>query len=140
MGKIMVDRIARYAALIERERETMEELAVRVAEGEGLKAICTAWDIPLGKFSSWIAEDPGRQDIYYWARRLRADALADEMLQIADRAGEDVQQNALEIGARQWVASKWDGARYGDAVQVEHTGEVVVRFTYGAGAQTPALV
>jgi len=53
------------------------------------------------------------------------------MLAIADREGDDVQQKALEIRARQWVAARWDRSRYGDAVVVEHTGETVVRLSFG---------
>jgi len=128
---IKSDRIARYAALIERERETLEEFAVRIAEGESLAAICKAWDVPAGRLGAWIASDQRRQDIYEGARKLKADALADEMLEIADREGDDVQQKALEIRARQWVAARWDRARYGDAVVVEHTGETVVRLSFG---------
>lgn len=133
----MVDRVARYLALIERERETLEELAVRVAEGEGMVAVCRAWDIPHGRFAAWVAADARRQEIYEGARKLRADALADEMLEIADREGDDVQQKALEIRARQWVASKWDRGRYGDAMVVQHQGETVVRFTFGARPTAP---
>lgn len=134
MGKIIADRMARYLALIERERETLEELAVRVAEGESLKAVCAAWDIPVGRFGAWLAADPRRRDIYEGARQLRADALADEILEIADgKAGSqgDHLRDALSIRARQWVASKWDRSRYGDSVVVQHQGETVVRLTFG---------
>jgi len=142
MGKVATDRVARYLAVIERERETLEELAVRVAEGESLAAVCKSWDIPAGRFGAWIASDPRRRDIYEGARQLRADALSDEVLEIADEKGEDHQRDALRIRARQWAASKWDRGRYGDSVVVQHQGETVVRLTFGERtvAEEPALV
>ena len=137
---IKADRIARYLERIEAERDTMEELAVRIAEGESLKAICATWNIPLGRFAGWIASDPRRQDIYDGAKRLRADAVADELIAIADDGGADVAHAALRSKVRQWAASKWDRGRYGDSVVVQHQGETVVRLTFGGTAQATAQV
>jgi len=111
---VRADRLARYTELIERERETLEELAVRVAEGESLWEICEEWAVPYGRFAGWIAADPRRQDIYDGARSIRADALADEIVEIADDETIDHQKAAVRIKARQWVATKWGRERYGE--------------------------
>jgi hypothetical protein len=141
VGEIAQDRLARYVARIESERETLEELAVRVAEGESLADVCRAWDVPHGRFAGWIAADPARRDIYDGALRLRADAEAAEAVRIADKEGaENTAHASLRVRVRQWAASKWDRARYGESVQVEHTGETVVRLTFGASIAAPVLV
>ena len=57
MGELTSDRIARYAERIAQERETLEELAVRVAEGESLVEVCRAWDVPYGRIAAWVAAD-----------------------------------------------------------------------------------
>ncbi len=120
MGELSQDKIARYVRMIESERETLTEMAERVASGETLVAICTGWDIPYGRFAAWLSADGRRSDVYEAARKIRADALADETLKIADDKNDDVdhQLRALRIKARQWVAAKWDRDRYGEALDV----------------------
>ncbi len=131
---IRSDRIARYAALIEREAQTLEELAQRVAEGEALTDICAAWDVPYGRVRTWLSADARRLELYYAAQEFYADAMAAETVVIADGGGGDTAHAALRIRARQWVAARWARERYGDAVQVQHTGDVVVRLTFGEAA------
>ena len=152
---VKADRVARYAALIEAEAATLEEMAQRVAEGEGLPAICKDWDIPYGRFSAWLAADPARNDVYEGALRLYTDAMAFEARDIADRTelGQTTREGPegtvttsedmlghrkLRVDTRLRLMAKWHRARYGDSVQVEHTGETVVRLTFGG--ERPALI
>jgi len=71
----------------------------------------------------WIAEDRVRAEKYSQALRFAAESFAHEVVPIADGATpEDVAVRKLKIQARQWVAGKWDRARYGElgaAVNVE---------------------
>lgn len=137
----MADRLVRYTQLIARS-DLMEEIAQRVAEGEPLASLCKAWDVPIGRVKAWLVSDLSRQDLYESAQRFYADAIAAETVVIADEGAADVSHANLRIKARQWLAGKWDRARYGDALQVQHTGETVVRLTFGERtvAQVPALV
>lgn len=138
------DRVARYAALIEAESATLEEMAQRVAEGETLAEVCAAWDVPYGRVRAWISADPRRLELYQAAQSFYADALAMETIAIADGGGGDTAHAALRNRARQWLAGKLDRARYGDSVVVQHQGETVVRLTFGGGmagvGEQPALV
>lgn len=136
----MQDRVARFVALCERESETMEEFAERVAGGETLQEICSQWDVPTARFAAWVAMEPRRREVYEAALQIYGDLKAAETLEIADTGGGNVQHARLRVMARQWVASKWFRERYGDALQVEHTGETVVRLSFGASRAAPALV
>lgn len=157
---IMTDRMARFAELINRT-DAMEEIAQRVAEGESLKAVCKLLDVPFSQVRRWISADVGRLDLYEQAQAFYADALADEALAIADHTEEGTRtketadgtetitedmlgHRKLKIETRLKLAAKWNRGRYGDSLQVQHTGETVVRLTFGVGGvpdQTlPALV
>lgn len=140
MGDVMNDRIARYVALIEREGETMAEIAERVASRESLQDVCVAWEVPFARVAAWIASDARRRETYEAAQAIAADGYATETIKIADECGGDVQHGKAKIAARQWVASRWDRGRYGDALQVQHVGETVVRFTFGGGVARTAPV
>lgn len=133
------DRIARYVALIEREQETMTELAERVASQWTLEQVCAAWDVPFARMAAWIAADARRREMYEGAQAIAADGYANDTVLIADSGGGDTQHTKVRIAARQWIAARWDRGRYGDALQVQHTGETVVRFTFGGSAR-PALI
>jgi len=155
---VRADRLARYTELIEAERETMEQLSLRIAEGESLAKICREWDVPYGRFAAWIADDPRRVEVLEGAMRIYTDALAYEALEIAntteegervkttDEGTETVREDMLghrklKVDTRMRLMAKWNRGRYGDSVQVEHSGETVVRLSFGAPVPAlPALV
>lgn len=78
---------------------------------------------------------PSRQTIYYWllqqpefvamydrAKQDSADALVEEIQDIADNPDGDVQRDKLRIDSRKWIASKLKNKKYGEKIQNEHTG------------------
>ena len=81
---VRADRVARYLELIEREAETLEEMGQRVAEGEGLMAICAAWDVPYARVMGWLMADAKRYEVYRRALEVAAHAEVAEALVIAD--------------------------------------------------------
>src|SRR5258708_11589225 len=154
MGRVMTDRVARYAALIEAEAAAVEEMAQRVTDGESLVAICKGWDVPYGRFASWVVSDPARNDVYEGALRIYTDAMAFEARDIADTTqvgerrktteeGTEVIEEdmlghrKLRVETRLKLMAKWHRARYGDSLGVQHQGETVVRLTFGG--ERPAL-
>lgn len=54
------------------------------------------------------------------ARARAAAALADEGLEIADESGDA----RLRISQRNWIAERFDRARFGQKVEVEHKGTI----------------
>jgi hypothetical protein len=64
--------------------------------------------------------------MYAHAREDQADALADEMLDIADDSSLDPNDRRVRIDTRKWVASKMKPRVYGDKVQTEMTGRLTL--------------
>lgn len=111
-----------------------EELAKRIctllAEGKSLRTICLADDMPdKSTVFDWLRKYPGFADHYAHAKEASADALMEEIVDIADSAeeaivGDDksdgarVQAIKLRVDARKWAASKLKPKKYGDKMDV----------------------
>lgn len=140
MGAIMNDRDLKFLEMTSEERAeaTLAEMAQRVADGEKLTAVCSAWGIPHSRFAAWISDKPEREGIYRAAQRLRADALISDNLTIAatTQEGQTVKEGPdgivtttedmlghrkLQIETNFKVAARWDPARFGDSQRVELT-------------------
>ena len=78
-----------------------------------------------------VTGDAELATVYARARSSQADALFEKIVQIAeDTKPEDANANRVKIDALKWVASKLAPRRYGDRLELEHSGEqpnVVVR-------------
>lgn len=119
----------------------MDRICERLAGGESLRAICADKDMPdRVTVFRWLAKSPALQAQYAHARDLQADALFDEMLDIADDArndfmerlgddgsaqgwrenGEAAKRSALRIDARKWMLAKMQPKKYGDKIDVNH--------------------
>lgn len=86
-------------------------------------------------FYKWIDEDEEKAKRYARACEARADKIFEEILEIADKQGEDVigedeygnqiinhnviNRNRLQFDARKWVLGKMNPKKYGD--KVDHT-------------------
>lgn len=94
----------------------------RLAEGESLRSICKADDMPTkGVVFRWLANNQAFSDQYAKARESQADALFDEIIDIADNGEEDARRSALRIDARKWVAGKLRPKVYSDKGQTVTT-------------------
>lgn len=126
-----------------------DQICERLADGESLRSICLSDTMP-GKATvfRWLRSHEKFRDQYVRAREAQADALFDEILDIADedctmvRAdkhgsrdddGEGntevvfdnvaVQRNRLRIDARKWMAGKLRPKVYGDKPDEGGEGE-----------------
>jgi hypothetical protein len=117
--------------------EIADEICSRLADAQSLRSICLIDGMPdQTTVYRWL-RDPTREAFrqqYAQAREAQADALFDEMLDIADdasndwmeRSGEDkrgpgwdlngehVQRTRLRLDTRKWMASKLLPKKYGD--------------------------
>lgn len=106
--------------------------------GMSLNQACKGKDMPdPSTFLKWTYEDEKLSQQYARAREIRADRLADEILEIADDAYNDtieteqglmpnraaIERAKIRIDARKWSAGKMAPKKYGDKVTQEHTGE-----------------
>lgn len=109
------------------KHEAMVRICARIAEGESLRRVCDgknglpAWRTIL----EWVAADPALAQQYALACDARADAMAEQILDIADAASgtpEQVQAARLAVDARKWILARMAPRRYGDRVSAEVSG------------------
>jgi hypothetical protein len=89
-------------------------------------------------FYKWIDEDEKKSVQYERSIELRSEFLFDEIIEIADKQGEDVtedkdgnrvinhnivQRNRLQIDARKWALSKMIPKKYGDKLDMTSGGD-----------------
>jgi hypothetical protein len=124
-----------------------DAICERLADGESLRAICADEAMPhRATVFRWLEAHPAFRDQYARAREEQAEALADEIVGIADeectmvrgskhpnaKADDDgdlevafdataVARNRLRVEARKWVASKLKPKKYGD--RMTHAGD-----------------
>lgn len=101
-----------------------DEICERLSAGESLRAICRSDRMPTERtVRQWAMEDrEGFFPQYTQARDLGLDALADQVLEIADDASIEAADKRVRFDARRWYLSKLAPKRYGDKVQTEVTG------------------
>lgn len=106
-----------------------KKICDRIAAGESLRSVCEDSAMPSkSTVLSWVngtvkvAANAGFPDQYERARKAQADAFADEIVHIADTEV-DPQKARVRIDARRWVAGKQRPKKYGDKVNMEHTGK-----------------
>jgi methionine synthase II (cobalamin-independent) len=99
-------------------QEMADHICERLSEGESLRSICNDMDFP-GKTTvfRWLSTNKEFRDQYARARECQADAIADEILNIADEA-EDAGKARVQIDARKWLAGKLRPKVYGDKLAV----------------------
>jgi len=112
-----------------RPTEYTEALAAYIlkelASGRSLRSICSESGMPAeSTVRLWVTDDrEGFSAQYARAREAQVDAMAEDILEIADVGNEeDTQRAKLRIDARKWLMSKIAPKKYGDKVMNEHSG------------------
>lgn len=79
-----------------------------------------------------MIKDPERLARYARACEDRAEKIADEILKIADDGSNKdntiVQRDRLRIDSRKWLLAKLHPKKYGDKLDVEHSGGITLHF------------
>jgi hypothetical protein len=123
-------------------QEIADTICERIADGESLRSICLDEDMPnKATVFRWLARHPEFCDQYARARETQADALFDDILDIADDGsndwmkrkdadgsvngwrenGEALRRSVLRVDARKWMAAKLQPKKYGDKFLHDHT-------------------
>lgn len=133
----------------EKKDECFDYIVSEIESGKSLRYALNTNGMPSSKtFYEWLEEKDEKGNLtieaqekvkrYACACELRESIIFDEILEIADKQGEDVietdngtitnhniiQRNKLQIEARQWVLGRLNAPKYGNRVQTEHSGEV----------------
>lgn len=119
--------------------EIANAICERIADGESLRSICSDDGMPSkSTVFEWLADEKFARfrTKYAHAREAQADALFDEMLDIADDGsndwmerknddgenigwrenGEALRRSQLRVSTRQWMAAKLQPKKYGEKV------------------------
>lgn len=132
-------------------QKTADLICERLANGESLRTICKAETMPAqSTIFKWLAESAAFSEQYARAREAQADLIFEEMFEIADDAsndwmagkakdgeanpgfelnGEHIQRSRLRIDARKWMLGKMAPKKYGDKLDLAHSGSITVNIT-----------
>ena len=122
-------------------QEVGDLICERLSDGESLRTICAEDGMPhRATVFRWIAVNDIFRDQYARAREEQAEAMADEIVSIADEGEHKVLEgdggtivvydstavarNRLRIDARKWVASKLKPKKYGEKLDLSHAGQI----------------
>lgn len=150
---IEADRIVRlheWEVRVQTERGAAEFLT-ECASSRNLREVAARLNLPTARVVAFLAahadlSEQAKEAILWYSHQCAAevvplaDELVDEGLTLERR---DVLERAVKhrMEARKWTAAKLNRPAYGDSLQVQHTGETVVRLTFGGGGPVvPALV
>lgn len=121
----------------------VDHICDKISSGKSLVDICRPDDMPgRSTVFRWLAEESNKtfRDMYTRAREAQADALFDDLVDIADNAtndwmdanapgdagralnGEALQRSRLRVDTRKWAASKLKPRKYGDRIHNELSG------------------
>lgn len=140
-------------------QETADLICARLADGESLRSICRDEAMPsCPTVFAWMRSHPEFLNQYTRAKEESADAHTEDMLEIADDArndwmrrnhgeddpgwvanGEHINRSRLRIETRKWLASKLKPKKYGERVEVEHSGSVSLMEELKAARERAAL-
>lgn len=107
--------------------EAADRICQAIIEGEesgALYKICGREGYPSEtSVYKWLDEHPEFAEKYARARELQQDREADNIVVIADDA-KDANLARLQIDARKWRASKLAPKKYGDRLDLNHSGSI----------------
>lgn len=123
-------------------QELADTICARLAEGESLRSVCRDDAMPaMSSIFKWMREHPEFSNQYARAKEESADAMAEDVLEIADNEVEQplivdglpmqvdgklvmvkdnvsVQHAKLRVDTRKWLMSKMKPKKYGERVAV----------------------
>jgi hypothetical protein len=128
-------------ARLEYSQELADEICGQLSDGVSLRSVCLAEGMPRPRtVFRWLRLHEEFRKQYTIAKEESADALTEEILDIADDGandwmksndkdnpgylynGEAVARSRLRVDTRKWIASKMKPKKYGDKIETAVTG------------------
>lgn len=125
-------------------QELADRVCQRIAEGYSMRTVCKPDDMPaMSTLFKWIREKPEFSQQYTKATEERTEAMAEDMLDIADDGSNDLMtiqkgkeeytvenkevtnRSRLRVDTRKWLMSKMKPKKYGDKLDVTSDGKVL---------------
>lgn len=92
-----------------------DDICERIALGNSLRSICREDDMPaMSTVFKWLSQQPSFAEQYTHAREAQADAIVDDILDIADDKTLDPNDRRIRIDSRKWLAGKMRPKKYSD--------------------------
>lgn len=140
-------------------QELADKICSQLAEGISLRTVCLAEDMPSKTtVFSWLRTHPEFLAQYARAKEESADAMAEEILDIADDGTNDwmtmkiggketevpnnevLQRSRLRVDTRKWIMSKMKPKKYGEKYDVTSDGKAIPAPIYGGQSIKPDQV
>lgn len=96
-----------------------------ISGGKSVRKACKENGVPDPTFLRWVEED-GFSEQYARAMESRADAMFEDLVEIADDRGEDVNRDRLRVDARKWALARMNPKKYGDRIEIDANHRVTV--------------
>lgn len=125
-------------------QEVADKICQELATGKSLRTVCAGEEMPsLQTIFNWFGKHPQFVEQYARAKQESSDAMAEEILDIADDGTNDwmkvkmgsknvdipnkevLQRSKLRVETRQWLMSKMKPKKYGDKVDVTSDGKAI---------------
>ena len=125
-------------------QELFDQICSNLSEGLSLRTVCSLPGMPdKSNVFRWLREKPGLRDQYARAKDEAADAIAEDMLDIADDASNDfmtihkgdieyevehrevTSRSKLRVETRQWYLSKLKPKKYGNNLDITSGGDKI---------------
>lgn len=129
------------AYLEENKNKILESIFGDIEDGSSLRKCLKKEGISSKTFFSWIDNDLEKVKQYTRACELRAEALVDEMFEIADDSERDkifneitgfemtnheaIQRSKLKVDTRKWLVGKLNPKKYSDKLDLTTSGEKI---------------
>jgi hypothetical protein len=101
----------------------IEFVTAHIAQGMTIGRLAEFIECSRPMLSFWINHTEERRTAVINARKLKAEKLAEEALEIADQVDESsnsgVNKARLQVDTRKWMASKLDPENYGDTAKTQ---------------------
>lgn len=120
--------------------EIADAICERLIGGESLRTICGDDAMPAASsVFKWLRQHPDFAEQYARAREAQADALVEDIIEIADDGRSDfrvdgqgnervdaehIQRSRLRVDTRKWLMAKLAPKKYGDKIDLNHGGAV----------------
>ena len=119
------------------KNDIINQICDRISKGESLRKVLASEGMPSSKtFFEWIDSSQEKVKQYARATEDRADAIFEEILDIADDGTNDIevveygekvnqeniQRSRLRVDARKWMLGKMHPKKYADKMLNEHSG------------------
>lgn len=136
--------------------EKAEEFCELISNGMSLRAACKGDGMPAPKtIFSWLRKYEEFNDMYQAATQERTEAMAEELLDIADDSKSDytetedgrevinkenVARARLRVDTRKWLMAKMKPKKYGEKLDLEHSGEIMTKYKELDDAELDRLI